>query len=82
MFNVIFQILLFSLFIFFSAFSKNYEKIIINGNERISDETILVYSNLSEKNELDEDSINNILKNIYDTGFFKDVNIEKKIKFY
>ena len=80
MFNVIFQILLFSLFIVFSAFSKNYEKIIINGNERISDETILVYSNLSEKNELDEDSINNILKNIYDTGFFKDVDIEIKNK--
>ena len=80
MFNVIFQILLFSLFIVFSAFSKNYEKIIINGNERISDETILVYSNLSEKNELDEDSINNILKNIYDTGFFKDVAIEIKNK--
>tara|TARA_B100000767_G_C19766547_1_gene537815 strand:- start:712 stop:2949 length:2238 start_codon:yes stop_codon:yes gene_type:complete len=80
MFNIIFQILLFSLFIVFSAFSKNYEKIIINGNERISDETILVYSNLSEKNELDEDSINNILKNIYDTGFFKDVAIEIKNK--
>ena len=68
---------LFILFIFLpcSAYSKNYEKIIINGNERISKETILVFSVISEEKFLNENSINIILKKLYKSGFFKDVSV-------
>jgi outer membrane protein insertion porin family len=76
MFNVIFQTVLICLFITFSVYSKNYEKIIINGNERISDETILVFSKINNDLLLDENSINGILKKLYDSGFFKDVSIK------
>ena len=72
---------IFSAFSAFSAYSKNYEKIIVNGNERISNETILVFSEIQDNKTLDENSINEILKKLYKSGFFKDikVKIEKNI---
>ena len=76
MFKLFFNIIIFSLYLTFSVYSKNYEKIIINGNERISNETIMVFSEISEDKSLDENLINEILKNLYNTGFFKDVSIK------
>ena len=53
----------------------------INGNNRVSDETIKVYSGIPEgKKEFSKQDLNNILKSIYDTNFFEDVNIEIKNK--
>ncbi|MDA9973216.1 outer membrane protein assembly factor BamA [Candidatus Pelagibacter ubique] len=60
----------------FSSYAKNYERIIINGNERISNETILVFSEISEDQSLNENSINNILKKLYESGYFKDVSVK------
>ena len=68
--------ILFSIFFTFSVFSKNYEKIIVNGNERISNETILVFSEIQDNKSLDENSINEILKKLYKSGFFKDVTVK------
>ena len=76
MYKIIFQFLFFSLFMIFSVFSKNYEKITVNGNDRISDETILVFSELTDDKNLSENSINEILKNLYKSGFFKDVIVK------
>jgi len=76
MFKIIFQFFIFSLFLTFSVFSKNYEKIIVNGNDRISDETVLVFSEITNDKNLNENLINDILKKLYKSGFFKDVNIK------
>jgi len=76
MFKLVIQFLIFTLFINFSVYSNNYEKVIVNGNERISQETILVFSELPSDNNLDENSINDILKRIYKSGFFKDVTVK------
>ena len=76
MFKFFIQLILFSIFLTFSTYSKNYEKIIINGNERISNETILVFSKIDDSKTLDENSINEILKKLYKSGFFKDVSIK------
>ena len=76
MFRFFIQLILFSIFLTFSSYSKNYEKIIINGNERISNETILVFSEIQDNIPLDENSINEILKKLYKSGFFKDVTIK------
>ena len=70
------QFILFTIFLAFSAYSKNYEKIIVNGNERISNETILVFSEIQDNKALDENSINEILKKLYKSGFFKDVTVK------
>ena len=75
MFKFFFHLIILYFFLTFSSYSKNYENIIISGNERISDETILVFSDISEDKSLDENSINVILKNLYKSGFFKDVSV-------
>jgi len=76
MFKLIFHFIILSIFLTFSSYSKNYEKIIINGNERISNETIIVFSEISEDKSLNENSINDILKKLYKSGFFKDVSVK------
>jgi outer membrane protein insertion porin family len=58
------------------SLSKNYNEIIINGNSRISDETIKVFSKIPDNKTLDENSINLILKNLYNTFFFKDISVK------
>jgi len=70
------QLILFSIFLSFSTYSKNYEKIIVKGNERISNETILVFSEIQDNKSLGENSINEILKKLYKSGFFKDVTVK------
>ena len=76
MFKFFIQLILFSIFLIFSSYSKNYEKIIVNGSERISVETILVFSEIKDNKSLDENSINEILKKLYNSGFFKDVTVK------
>ena len=80
MFKLISKILI--LFILFtgSTRSQEFDKVLISGNVRISDETILVFSELPSEKFLDENSINNILKKLYQSGFFENiiVKIENK----
>jgi outer membrane protein insertion porin family len=76
MFKYFFQ---FFIIFFFSTLplkSEEFNKILINGNERISNETILVFSELPNEQFLDENSINVVLKKLYESGFFKDVVIK------
>ena len=74
--KMFFHFILFTIFLVFSAYSKNYEKIIVNGNERISNETILIFSEIQDSKVLDENYINEILKKLYKSGFFKDVTVK------
>ena len=76
MFKLIFQLIFLSFLLVSSANSKNYEKITINGNERISNETILVFSEISDDKSLDQNSLNYILKKLYNSGFFSDVEVK------
>ena len=58
-----------------SSYSEILKKIEIIGNERISDDTIKVFIPFAINDDLDNQNINLILKNLYETNFFKDVNI-------
>ena len=51
-------------------------KIVINGNQRISDETIKIYGEIDKNKKINENGINQIIKNLYSTNFFQDVNIQ------
>jgi len=64
-------------FIFFINFlyADIVKKIEILNNDRITDETIEIFSSVSVNDQLSIDDLNNILKNIYDTGFFNDVKV-------
>ena len=56
------------------------DKIIINGNKRISDQTIILYGKIKIKEDIDEQKINEIISNLNSTNFFEDIDIELKNK--
>ncbi len=48
----------------------------INGNSRISNETIKIYGEIELGKDLSENDLDKILKNLFNTNFFEDVNIK------
>ena len=75
--------LLISLFFIIFNTSINAEvvnKVLINNNNRISEETIITYGKIEIGKNYNNDDLNKILKNLYGTDFFKNVslNIENK----
>ena len=73
-----FKILILYFLLIFPVLSKNFNEILINGNIRISEETIKLFSDIPEDTDFNENSLNLILKNLYKTGFFKDVELKIK----
>ena len=58
---------IFFLLISFS-FAEIIKKIQVNGNQRISKETILVLSDLKKNAEYNKDKLNNTLRKLYDSN--------------
>ena len=58
-----------------NAFSKTLNKIEIFGNDRITDETIKLFIPVDINDEINDDKLNQILKDLYETDFFEDVSI-------
>ena len=55
-----------------SEIIKNIE---IVGNERIPDETILMFSDIQIDDKIDNENLNKILKNLYESNFFENVSV-------
>ena len=71
---------LFFIFIFIFLFNTNInseiiKNIVVSGNERISDETIVLFSELDKKQDLKNENLNLIIKNLYSTNFFSDIDV-------
>ena len=50
----------------------------IDGNKRVSSETILLYGEIEKNKDLSENDLNKILNNLYSTNFFEDVKVDLK----
>ena len=55
-----------------SEIIKNIE---VSGNVRISDETIILFSEIKKNQDLKNENLNLIIKKLYTTNFFSDINI-------
>ena len=78
----LFVIIIF-LYFGFTSNLKSFEEIIINGNDRISNQTIIMFSGLEKIEKRENININRILKNLYETNFFENVSVfldGKKLK--
>ena len=51
---------------------KNFK---ISGNDRISSETIILFSGYKLNDKIDQNDINEIIKKLYETSFFKNLSI-------
>ena len=78
MINFFFKSLLIVFFFPSFVFAQIIDSIVISGNKRISDNTIKVYSKLDQYESFNENNLNQILKDLYKTDFFKDINISIK----
>ena len=70
------KVIIFILILNLNAFSEIIENIKINGNQRISNSTIKLFSNIDIGDEINSNDINRILKDLYETNFFENVNIK------
>ena len=77
MFNFLFSFL-FILLITSNLKAEVVNKFNIQGNERISSETIKIYGDLKENKNYSESDLNKILKDLYETEFFENINLEIK----
>lgn len=75
MFSKLIKINIFLILFASVCFAEIINKIDIKGNIRISDETIKVLGDFEVGKDLDSNDLNIILKNLYSTDFFKDVNL-------
>ena len=75
-FKTTFSIYIFLIFSLSFSHAEQVKSIEINGNDRISDDTIIMFSDFQKGSEIiSENDINTILKNIYESNFFSDVKV-------
>ncbi len=75
----IFKLLSLSIIFFvisLNAQGETIKKFNIIGNERVSDETIIMFSNLDVGQNIEQDILNEALKDLYSTNYFKDISAE------
>ncbi len=68
-------IFLLSLVTLDKSFSNPITEIQVNGNQRIPDSTILMFSSVTISDDITADIINNITKKLYETNYFKDISV-------
>jgi len=73
--KIIFLTQIFLFLLIKPVYAEKVEKIIVSGNERISAETIIIFAEINLNEDLNENKLNLILKNLYKTNFFEDVKI-------
>ena len=56
--------------------SEVVKQIEIKGNDRISDEIIMMFSEINVGQNIKTSKINEIIKNLYDSNFFKKVSVK------
>ena len=72
------KVIIFYIFFLTCAYSETIDKITINGNDRISNKTIQMFANIELKDEITNDKLNQILKDLYETNFFDNVSVQFK----
>ena len=70
-----FYLILFLLALLSNIKAEIIKKITVTGNDRISVETILLFSEAKIDQNINNDSLNSILKNLYETNFFRNVSV-------
>ena len=73
--KIIFKLLIILFFASLPAYSEIIKEINVSGNQRISSETIKVFSGVKKDTELDLDNLNDVIKNLYKTNYFENVNL-------
>ena len=60
------------------TYSEIIDQINVKGNERLADETIILFSELNINDDINSNDLNSALKKLFDTDYFKDVKFKIK----
>ncbi len=74
-FKKIFIIFFLLLFVNQPVNSEVIKKIEVLGNDRLADETIILFSELNVNDDIYSEDLNNAFKKMYETDYFKDIKI-------
>ena len=74
MINYLSNIVLIIFFLISSATAENIKKIEIKGNKRISDESIIIFTDLKTNKDISSSDLDNAIKNLYETNFFSNIS--------
>ena len=55
--------------------AETLQKIEISGNKRISDQTIIIFSELEINEEITKSKLDKVIKKLYQSNFFKNINL-------
>ncbi len=55
--------------------AETLEKIEISGNKRISDQTIIIFSEIEINEEITKSKLDDVIKKLYKTNFFRNINL-------
>ena len=67
----------FVMLMFFSVAKAEFvNNILVNGNERVSSETIILLGDVKKDKEYTDNILNNIINELYKTNFFSDIKLE------
>ena len=75
LFKFFLNVIFFILAINYQAAADIIKKFNIEGNQRISDNTIILFSGVNIGQEINDKDLNLILKDLYTTNYFDDVRI-------
>ena len=73
-----FKILVYSLLVIFKTtllYSEVVNDIKVSGNDRVSKETVILFSEIKKGDDIGSSELNQSLKKLYETNFFEDVKI-------
>ena len=76
MFKTIIRINLIFLFISSLSIAQTIIDVKVDGNKRISKESIIVFGNIKFDKDYNDDDLNTVLKRIYETNFFKEIDLK------
>ena len=76
MFKAVLKINFILFFISSLTFAQSFKDIKVDGNKRISKESIIIFGDIDFDKDYNDEDLNTVLKNIYDTNFFKEIKLK------
>ena len=75
MYKLFIKIIVVSFFLLSIVRAETLQKFEISGNKRISDQTIIIFSEIKINEEVTKSKLDEVIKKLYKTNFFKNINL-------
>ena len=74
--KIFFACILFFFVFSIKSYAETVDKVNVNGNERISLETIVIFGDIAIGQNYESEDINLLIKKLYETNFFSNISVE------